>query len=592
MNELELYYTKKIESAALLRKTISGKLLLGSLGRLLFFLMMFFAVYELFKNFDIAWVVFLVTSLAGFLGMISWFVNLKTAEQYQLQLKNVFENELQCIQGKSNGLDNGASLDTGESFWADLDLFGPGSVYQALNRTATYYGQQALSQQLKYPSLEKGIILEHQKAIQAYSQQMPLVESVITTAILHQSGQAGIEPVFEWLDTPNYFHKNSWAKFIRFAWPIFNGILLVMALIKGNAGLLGISFLIGLAQVSFYGKYLQPDFTMLGKKEAILNQYAAILRKFELVDAGDSALLAKYQKTAKQAHRAIRELSKISSRIDQRLNLFVILVFNPYFLYDIQNMFSLESWKIKYRHELKDWIDTVGEIEKLNSLATYAFQNKENSYPVVLSGGMQIVASGLKHPLIQKQLSVGNDLSIGIRDKLLLITGSNMSGKTTFLRTVAVNIVMAQAGMPVCADAFSFTPLQIFSSIRVSDSLQESTSYFMAELKKLKSIKTGVQQSQASLVLIDEILRGTNSDDKYYGSEQFVKEMIRYNCLTLFATHDLKLSELENEYPAQVANYCFESSIENNELLFDYRMRRGVAKNKNASFLMKKMGII
>ena len=259
--------------------------------------------------------------------------------------------------------------------------------------------------------------------------------------------------------------------------------------------------------------------------------------------------------------------------------------FNPYFLYDIQNMWALEDWKIKYQHDLQKWMDTVAAIERYNSLAVYAYQNSDNIYPNVLDKELVIQATGLAHPLIQKQNRVSNNITIGQPEKLLLITGSNMSGKTTFLRTLGVNLVMAQNGLPVCATAFSFLPMNIFTSIRISDSLQENTSYFMAELKKLQALKKGVKESSASLVLIDEILRGTNSDDKYYGSEQFVKELIQFNCISLFATHDLKLSELEMEYPNQIANYCFESSIVNEKLLFDYTIRKGVAQNKNASFL-------
>jgi DNA mismatch repair ATPase MutS len=205
---------------------------------------------------------------------------------------------------------------------------------------------------------------------------------------------------------------------------------------------------------------------------------------------------------------------------------------------------------------------------------------------------MEIQAMNLSHPLISKGKRIANNISIGALNKVLLITGSNMSGKTTFLRTIGVNLVLAQSGLSVPASHFSFSPMQIFSSIRISDSLQESTSYFMAELKKLSAIKMGVKNNPASLVLIDEILRGTNSEDKYFGSAQFVKEMLALNCITLFATHDLKLSELEMEYPNIVVNYCFESIIENNELSFSYKIQRGVAKNRNASFLMKKMGII
>jgi DNA mismatch repair ATPase MutS len=205
---------------------------------------------------------------------------------------------------------------------------------------------------------------------------------------------------------------------------------------------------------------------------------------------------------------------------------------------------------------------------------------------------MEIQATDLSHPLILRERRIANNISIGGENKVLLITGSNMSGKTTFLRTIGTNLILAQSGLSVPATQFLFSPMQIYSSIRISDSLQESTSYFMAELKKLSAIKMGVKNQTSSLVLIDEILRGTNSEDKYFGSAQFVKEMLLMNCVTLFATHDLKLSELEIEYPNIVINYCFESIIENNELSFSYKIQRGVAKNRNASFLMKKMGII
>ena len=167
-----------------------------------------------------------------------------------------------------------------------------------------------------------------------------------------------------------------------------------------------------------------------------------------------------------------------------------------------------------------------------------------------------------------------------------------MSGKSTFLRTVGVNLLLAQCGAPVCASAFEFTPMSLLSSIRISDSLQENTSYFMAELKRLEQIVVQLQNGSPALVLIDEILRGTNSEDKTHGSEQFIRKLLKYNCLALFATHDLNLSKLEDEMPNLISNYCFESVIRDNELYFDYTLQKGVAKNKNASFLMEKMGII
>jgi DNA mismatch repair ATPase MutS len=190
------------------------------------------------------------------------------------------------------------------------------------------------------------------------------------------------------------------------------------------------------------------------------------------------------------------------------------------------------------------------------------------------------------------QRRVANDFSIGRNEKLILVTGSNMSGKTTFLRTVGVNLLLAQCGSPVCADAFDFTPMQLLTSLRISDSLQEQTSYFMAELKKLSRIIQQLETDAPALVLIDEILRGTNSEDKTYGSGQFARRLAGYRCLSLFAAHDLSLGQLEQELPGVIANYCFESVIEDGDLNFNYRLQKGVARNRNASFLMKKMRII
>jgi DNA mismatch repair ATPase MutS len=269
-------------------------------------------------------------------------------------------------------------------------------------------------------------------------------------------------------------------------------------------------------------------------------------------------------------------------------------------------MIALEKWKEANKAFFPRWIDAVGSIECLNSLATFAFNNPGYQYPEPMaarepssgasadatSSPLFLSATKIAHPLIPAAERITNDFTIGQPDRLILVTGSNMSGKTTFLRTIGVNLLLAQCGAPVCADRFSFTPMQILTSLRVSDSLQEHTSYFMAELKKLQKIIHRLRTGEPSLVLIDEILRGTNSEDKTYGSEQFIRRLIQYQCLSLFATHDLSLGQLEQELPGIVANYCFESTIEDGNLHFDYRLQRGIARNRNASFLMKKMEII
>jgi len=592
MNELKGLYQQKITANSHTIHTIKNKLLVVSISRLCAFILIGFSIYQLLIHFQLFWLFTLLGSFISFLALISWFIQLKNKEKYLIQLSIVYQNEIGCLNGNLNMFNNGSEFASAESFWDDLDIFQQGGLFHLINRSSTQYGLNELAKKLQNPLLNKAEIIEEQIAIQTLSKQIPLVETIITTSLLHKTDYTSLDAIFVWLNSANQLHKSAWVKFIRYAFPMMNIGLLCYAMVTGNISFFGISFLMGFLQIGYYFKYLQENFGLLNNKQAILKQYAAILKLFSKIEALDSTVLHIHKENANQACTAILALSKIASRIDQRLNILIMTFFNPYFLYDIQNMWALEDWKIKYQHDLQKWMDTVAAIERYNSLAVYAYQYSENIYPNVLEKELAIQAKGVAHPLIKKQNRVPNDIVIGHTEKLLLITGSNMSGKTTFLRTLGVNLVMAQNGLPVCATAFSFLPMNIFTSIRISDSLQENTSYFMAELKKLQALKNGVKESSASLVLIDEILRGTNSDDKYYGSEQFVKELIQFNCISLFATHDLKLSELETEYPYQIANYCFESSIVNEKLLFDYTIRKGVAQNKNASFLMKQMGII
>ncbi|HEX5025472.1 MAG TPA: hypothetical protein VFV68_09370, partial [Agriterribacter sp.] len=342
-----------------------------------------------------------------------------------------------------------------------------------------------------------------------------------------------------------------------------------------------------------FAKYIHQQHRLISKKQAILNQYAGILKTFATVEAGSSSLLKTLHHTSGSAYGAIGKLAKLSSFFDQRLNLLVNVFLNSLILYDMQCILALERWKHAFKNNFSTWVEAVGDIECLNSLAGFAFNHPHFCYPSMNEGEIPgINATQVAHPLIPEGECVANDFETGNSDRLMLVTGSNMSGKTTFLRTLGINLILAQSGAPVYATSFRFTPMEILTSIRVNDSLQEHTSYFMAELKRLQQIILRLQTGKPALVLIDEILRGTNSEDKTHGSEQFIKQLLQYHCITLFATHDLTLATLENEYKGIISNYCFESIIQNNTLHFDYKLQKGVAKNKNASFLMKTMGII
>lgn len=585
------HYQERIQTTQAQLSQLKKRISLVALLRLACFVVLVLIVYQLFHGITTVELVIAFLSLAGFLASISWFVNLQHQQAAQRSLLEVLQNELVCLEAGTNLFDNGAGFEDGQGYWSDLDIFGKGSLYHYLNRTSTIYGAQTLAAQLK-TALEPNDIIQHQIAVATYGQQIKLVESMIAASRQRKTDLVSLDAVASWLKTKNQLQAKKWLQLLRYLIPVLNLFLLVHSLISSNPSLLGLSFVLGWIIIGIHGKYLQSGFQAFENKQALLQQYGWLLEKFQGVMPQDSTLLSQYKESAQKASVAINELTKLSNRIDQRLNLFAIMIFNPYLLFDIQNMWALENWKTKHHADFQSWLALVGKIELLNCFAVYRFQHPNDITPTISETPLYLSAKNLSHPLIAVSKRVGNELVMGSPEKLFLITGSNMSGKTTFLRAIGMNLVMAQAGLPVAASYFEFSPMQIFSSIRISDSLAENTSYFMAELKKLKALKMGVQSSKASLVLIDEILRGTNSEDKYHGSAEFVKELMAMDCLSLFATHDLKLGLMEQDYPEQLANYCFESIIENNQLHFDYRIRKGVAQNKNASFLMKQMGII
>ncbi|MFN7117953.1 MAG: MutS-related protein, partial [Saprospiraceae bacterium] len=310
------------------------------------------------------------------------------------------------------------------------------------------------------------------------------------------------------------------------------------------------------------------------------------------VEGWKSAVLLQIQNETAEANVALKELDRLANWFDQRLNSVAYALLTGFFVYDLQCVSWLEAWKTKHQAHLRRWLAAIGEVEMLNSLATFHFNNPDYAFPKMTEGAPFIEATALAHPLIPAHERVSNDFNIGINKQLYIVTGSNMSGKSTFLRTVGVNLLLARMGAPVCATHFAGTPMAIHSSLRQSDSLQDHVSTFYAELKTLQEILHHLEENPYALVLLDEVLRGTNSDDKLYGSQQLVRRLLSLGCVGLLATHDIELAKMEREYPETLGNLCFESIIEDDNLYFDYQLKTGTAQNRNATFLMQKMGII
>jgi DNA mismatch repair ATPase MutS len=289
------------------------------------------------------------------------------------------------------------------------------------------------------------------------------------------------------------------------------------------------------------------------------------------------------------AYKQVDRLSKIIDSISSRHGSFYFIM-NILTLWDYQNMISLERWRKESGGFLKAWLEAIGKIEALSSLAIIRYDNPEWVVPKISeSEKPEFEAKSMGHPLLRGN-RVENDLSTNIPDRILLITGSNMSGKSTLLRTAGINLVLAYTGAPVCARKFTASIMEIHTCMRVSDDLSRNISSFYAELLRIKNIVKEAETGKSLFFLLDEIFKGTNSIDRHTGARVLIQKLNGLNCIGLVSTHDLELGDLEKSSD-KIKNYHFEEYYKDDRIHFDYKLRNGVSKTRNAVYLMKMAGI-
>jgi DNA mismatch repair ATPase MutS len=334
---------------------------------------------------------------------------------------------------------------------------------------------------------------------------------------------------------------------------------------------------------------------VLSRKYKYLNSIDEMLSSFD-DESFDSKELSRIKLNIsgpdESAAASVKQLSRLIQAFDSRLNILIGFALNGLLLWDFHSIYRLEKWKNHYKKLFPVWLEMVGEIDAFISLGNYAFNNPAFVYPSLSDKNEVFSANGLGHPLIPEGKRVSNDFSMEQPGIICVISGANMAGKSTFLRTVAVNYILAMSGAPVCAERMTFTPFTLFTSMRTTDSLSHNESYFYAELKRLKLLISKVEQGEPVLFILDEILKGTNSADKSLGSKLFLRKLIGLGASGLVATHDTSVGEMENEYPEKIINKCFEIEIEGESISFDYKLRNGITHKMNAALLMKQMGIL
>ena len=353
-------------------------------------------------------------------------------------------------------------------------------------------------------------------------------------------------------------------------------------------------FIVGSMLVAYApSKQVNRIYNEVNKLESLFKGYAELLRMTEqtpFTAAPLQELQATLMHEQTSASQAIRQLSRYIGGLDQRFSLAGIIL-NVLILRDIRHALLIEKWKATYGTQLGQWFDTLAQVDAYNSLGGFAFNHPDYVYPHLSDHYFSIEGKELGHPLLDRKRCVRNDIHLPKAPWFLIITGANMAGKSTYLRTVGINYLLACVGAPVFAKEFTLCPAHLVTSLRTSDSLTGHESYFFAELKRLQMIIQRLQQGERLFIILDEILKGTNSIDKQKGSLALMRQLVAQQACGIIATHDLVLGDLEKEYPEAVKNYCFEADIKENELSFSYQLREGIAQNMNACFLMRKMGI-
>ena len=537
------------------------------------------------------------TAALPFLAILFfWLVKVQSRKESErsilTHLVNLNEWEAEALNVNFSNFPSGETFKNAtHPFTHDLDIFGNGSLFQYLNRCATRLGEINLASGLSHPSFSKEAIQQRQVAIKELSVLVDFRQQCWAIGKQINDSKVTLDPLLAWLTEANLFYSKPLLRVIKWVLPIFT--CLCLPAIYFNSVFQSVfvfMMIVQMAVAGIYNKRITLLQTSLSSYRTILANYASILKLMKEQEF-TSPWLKKHHKNAQEAHESVMIFSRLVNAIESRMNFFGRVFGNGLFLLDFHNVCNLEKWRETNQAAIPQWLKSLAEWDALLSFATLHFNQPDFAFAEIHEE-LLIQAIELGHPLIPSTHRVNNPFQLGNPANVMLVTGANMAGKSTFLRAVGVNYILAVNGSPVCSKAWRGPLIELRTGMRTSDSLQENQSYFFAELNRLQSIIKELRLGKPMLILLDEILKGTNSTDKQTGSRELIKQLMMQPALVIIATHDIALSDLEQQYPDKVFNTCFEGNIENDQLTFNYKLNKGVATKANATFLMRKMGII
>jgi hypothetical protein len=542
----------------------------------------------------------LIPIVAGFLAfifafgfLVKWHNRIRSSLRLAEKLVKINSEEILRLKFEFAGFPEWHEFsDEKHPYSGDLDLYGKNSLFQLINRAGTTVGIQRLRAWLEQPAAKttietRQIAVKELAPMVDWRQKLQAHGKKKNTKNPHENG------FITWLHGNDKIRNSRLNRFL----PYLISSLTMLLLAGAISGIVAWSFLllpfvltgIFLLRIADYSKQTY-EMTISGVE--LLQSVEQILILIENQKFSHDYLLG-LKATLFERHlpasAKILKLRKILDLLNLRGNQ-MYHIFNGIFLLDFILLMKAENWRKKYKHEISKWFDTIAEFEALSSIAAFAFANETYVYPEINPEGMTFSAQGLGHPLIPESKRVCNDFEINDRGSIVIVTGSNMAGKSTFLRTVGINAVLAFCGAPVCAEKFTLSCFQVFTSMRTKDNLEENISSFYAELLRLKMLLESINEQRPILFLLDEILKGTNSADRHTGAESLAIQLSKMNAFGLISTHDLQLGELHIE-GQKLTNFNFSSSINGEEIVFDYKLRHGICESTNASQLMAKIGI-
>jgi len=560
-----------------------------SWGRLVLFILAVSSIWFYSENINVA-VGIAAACFILFLVIVRRHVDLNEEKDRAERVKKYADFERSFLTQKLKGYDRGVEfIDPAHPFTSDLDIFGDASIFEYLNRTKSAKAKRLLAEQLQENKTDPGDILHQRERIAEFVEKPEFIFRYLAGAEKAEEDQEAEGKLFSIKAVKSY--------------PIWAQVVLCFILPVIMLGLT-VALIIGILPWTLYFQLILfsaiPVMIFLKKNMTAFQMYAERLKTASAYSESLALLRSHQPKSASlktwfdeaelaASEDAINSLKKINGAIDSRNNIFVGIVLNLLLLWDFQCYRRLANWDKKWSERFEGWIQLANRMEALFSLSIY-HHNHPDFVHAELSQKIEFVLAQANHVLLH-QNGVPNDFSITEDRKFIIVTGANMAGKSTFLRTVGTNLILAMNGLPVPAKEMRFKPTRVFTSMVTADNLGEGESYFFSELKRLKQLTDILEDGEPLFVILDEILKGTNSVDKAEGSRLFMDKLLDLPARGLIATHDLSLCEMQADYPDKIFNYSFEVEFRKNELHFDYTLREGVCQNMNARFLLQKMGL-